>query len=58
MTTRSQSERSKGRVDAAVLSREGYQTLMNRADALRFVLITVGIQLLFRLMLLLRRWNY
>ena len=57
MTTRTGHDRSRT-AESVVRAREASHSIADKAAALRITLIMVGVQLLFRLMLLLRRWNY
>jgi hypothetical protein len=43
---------------AAPLSKDSTSALQNRVSALRDTLIVLGLQLVFRVTLIMRRWNY
>jgi hypothetical protein len=43
---------------AAPLSRDSTSPLQNRMNAVRDTLLVLGLQLVFRVTLILRRWNY
>jgi hypothetical protein len=43
---------------AAPLSKDSASALRNRMNAVRDTLLVLGLQLVFRLTLILRRWNY
>lgn len=57
MATRTGHDRGRT-AESVVRAREASHSIADKAAALRITLIMVGVQLLFRLMLLLRRWNY
>jgi hypothetical protein len=56
-TRRNQPTPSRDARDGAS-TREACESMVDKASALRIMLLTIGIQLLFRAMMLLRRWNY
>ena len=43
---------------AAPLSKDSASPLLNRMNAMRDTLLVLGLQLVFRVTLVLRRWNY
>jgi hypothetical protein len=43
---------------AAPLSKDSSSPLQNRISALRDTLLVLGLQVVFRITLILRRWNY
>ena len=43
---------------AAPLSKDSTSALLNRMNAVRDTLLVLGLQLVFRVTLILRRWNY
>jgi hypothetical protein len=43
---------------AAPLSKHSTSALQNRMNAVRDTLLVLGLQLVFRVTLILRRWNY
>ena len=43
---------------AAPLSKDSPSPLQNRMNAVRVTLLVLGFQLVFRVTLILRRWNY
>jgi hypothetical protein len=43
---------------AAPLSKDSPSSLQNRMNAVRDTLLVLGLQLVFRVTLILRRWNY
>ena len=43
---------------AAPLSKDSPSPLQNRMNAVRDTLLVLGLQLVFRVTLILRRWNY
>jgi hypothetical protein len=43
---------------AAPLSKDSGSPLQNRMNAVRDTLLVLGLQLVFRVTLILRRWNY
>jgi hypothetical protein len=43
---------------AAPLSKDSASPLMNRMNAARDTLLVLGLQVVFRVTLMLRRWNY
>jgi hypothetical protein len=43
---------------AAPLSKDSASALRNRMNAVRDTLLVLGLQLVFRVTLILRRWNY
>ena len=57
MATRTGHDRGRT-VESVVGAHAASHSMVDKAAALRITLIMVVVQLLFRLMLLLRRWNY
>ena len=43
---------------AAPLSRDSTSPLLNRMNAVRDTLLVLGLQVVFRVTVILRRWNY
>jgi hypothetical protein len=43
---------------AAPLSKDSTSALQNRMSAVRDTLLVLGLQLVFRITLIMRRWNY
>jgi len=47
-----------GRSESSACTMEPSESIREKAATLRIIMLTVGMQLMLRAMLLLRRWNY